>query len=222
MMGITPFNASSSQEIPSPPLTNPTSNQYSPVGTITSSIPKVTFTPKIPQITTITTPNPFLSKPSINIQSLEKKIHDLVNQERYKAGLSPLSIENCIISVARFHSNDMANQQYFSHINKKGEDPTERGNKVGCICRKDVGSSYYLGLAENIFLNNLYSKYWTTNGVITSYEWNSEDEIAKSTVDGWMNSPGHRQNILTARFDREGIGVAISNDDKVYITQDLC
>lgn len=221
-MGIAPFNASSSQEVSSPPSIIPTSTKYSTIAATTPSLPKVTITPKISPIKTTTTSNSFASKPIINVQSLERKIHDLVNQERYKAGLSPLSIENCITSVARLHSNDMANQQYFSHINLKGEDPTERGNKVGCVCRKNVGSFHYLGLAENIFLNNLYSKYWTTNGVITSYEWDSEDEIAKSTVEGWMNSPGHRQNILTARFDREGIGVAISNDDKVYITQDLC
>ena len=58
--------------------------------------------------------------------------------------------------------------------------------------------------------------------VPVSYDWNSMKEIAKSTVDGWMDSEGHRKNILTPRFDREGIGVVISPDDKVYITQNLC
>lgn len=80
----------------------------------------------------------------------------------------------------------------------------------------------FLGLAENIFQNNLYDRVWYTNGVPTSYEWNTMDDIAESTVDGWMNSPGHRQNILTPYFYSEGIGVAISSDDKVYITQNFC
>lgn len=46
-------------------------------------------------------------------------------------------------------------------------------------------------------------------------------KLASSTVRGWMNSPGHRQNILNPYYDKEGIVVSISSDDKVYITQDL-
>jgi hypothetical protein len=48
------------------------------------------------------------------------------------------------------------------------------------------------------------------------------EEIAKQVVNGWMNSPGHRANILNGRYDREGIGVAVSSDEKVYFTQDFC
>jgi uncharacterized protein YkwD len=85
-----------------------------------------------------------------------------------------------------------------------------------------VGLSIYSGLAENIFQGNLYDKYYTINGIITSYDWNTNEKIAISTVDGWMESPGHRKNILTEMFDLEGIGVVIDEDDKVYITQNFC
>jgi len=78
------------------------------------------------------------------------------------------------------------------------------------------------GLAENLFQNNLYDRYWITNGVITSYDWNSPEEIAKSTVEGWMNSEGHRSNILYPYFESEGIGVVVNSDHKVYITQNFC
>ncbi len=37
-----------------------------------------------------------------------------------------------------------------------------------------------------------------------------------------MNSPGHRENILTEIYDREGIGVEITDDHKVYVTQNFC
>jgi uncharacterized protein YkwD len=40
-------------------------------------------------------------------------------------------------------------------------------------------------------------------------------EIAQSTVSGWMESPGHRENILTSTYDSEGIGITVSSDDKV-------
>ncbi|NET86189.1 MAG: CAP domain-containing protein [Moorea sp. SIO1F2] len=56
-----------------------------------------------------------------------------------------------------------------------------------------------------------------------SYNWMTQGEIANSTVAGWMSSPGHRKNILTATYDREGIGVAVSRErNEVYITQNFC
>lgn len=76
------------------------------------------------------------------------------------------------------------------------------------------------GFSENIFQNNLYSSITYINGV-PIYHWNSLEDIAKTTVEGWMKSPGHRENLL-GYHTSEGIGVAIANDDKVYITQNFC
>ncbi|MGI0021692.1 MAG: CAP domain-containing protein [Nitrososphaeraceae archaeon] len=76
------------------------------------------------------------------------------------------------------------------------------------------------GLAENIFQNWTYDSITYVSG-IPIYNWNTEEEIAKQTVDGWMNSKGHRENILRG-FHGEGIGVAVASDDKVYITQNFC
>jgi uncharacterized protein YkwD len=76
------------------------------------------------------------------------------------------------------------------------------------------------GFSENIFQNNLYSSITYINGV-PNYHWNSLEEIAKTTVEGWMKSPGHRENLL-GYHTSEGIGVAIASDDKVYITQNFC
>jgi uncharacterized protein YkwD len=45
--------------------------------------------------------------------------------------------------------------------------------------------------------------------------------LATETVNGWMNSPGHRINILTPHFQSEGIGVSISGN-QVYLTQNFC
>lgn len=205
-----------------------TSTDEQPISSVQPGAPMVSpqtpgvRRPDTPQITVTITTLPIKVKPVINTQRLERMIHDIVNQERNKAGLDSLALDDCITRVARMHSADMANQHYFSHINPLGEDQTARGARLGCYCHKVVGIYYYIGLSENIFQNTLYDRYWSTNGIITRYEWNSEEEIAQSTVQGWMNSPLHRENILTARYDREGIGVVISDDDKVYITQDFC
>jgi len=167
--------------------------------------------------------NTIYGKPDIDLTSLEAEIHRLTNIERTSKGLSPLLLDSQLSTIARLHSQDMAKNNYFEHDNLKGQDPTDRGLQRGYTCRKDYGSYYTEGIAENIFQNNLYDSKTVTIPIgVTSYEWNTLEELARSTVDGWMNSPGHRKNILTNGYDREGIGIAISSDDKVLITQDFC
>lgn len=161
------------------------------------------------------------SAPVIDIPTLEGRVHELINQQRKSNGLSSLSYDSSLASIARKHSADMARNNYFSHYNLQGLDPTDRGTQAGYSCYKNYGSYYTTGIAENIMQNNLYNSITTYNG-IPRYAWNSQEEIAQSTVSGWMSSTGHRKNILTSTYDREGIGVAIAADDKVYITQDFC
>jgi uncharacterized protein YkwD len=161
-------------------------------------------------------------KPEFDAQQIEYLVHELTNQERLNHGLSQLEFDSEIAQVARGHSSDMAEREYFAHETPEGLTPTDRAEQKGYSCQKMVGLLIYSGLAENIFQGHLFDSYYTINGEITSYEWNTEEEIAKITVDGWMNSPGHRENILTEIFDREGIGVKITEDHKVYVTQNFC
>jgi uncharacterized protein YkwD len=161
------------------------------------------------------------NRPSINISKLERNIHDLINRERRKQGLSPLAWNDTLSSIARKHSQDMAMRNYFSHDSPEGHDFSYRYSKAGYSCSvHGQGNIYYTG-AENIFQNNLYDRIVFMDGV-AHYDWNTAGKIAESTVQGWMNSQGHRKNILTPHWKSEGIGVAISPDDKVYITQNFC
>jgi len=161
------------------------------------------------------------SAPVINIPSLEQQVHEGINGQRMSNGLSALSYDSSLASIARKHSADMAANNYFSHTNLQGLDPSGRATQAGYSCYKNYGSYYTTGIAENIMQNNLYDSVTYYDG-IPRYAWNSQEEIAQSTVRGWMNSPGHRKNILTSTYDKEGIGVAIASDDKVYITEDFC
>ena len=133
-----------------------------------------------------------------------------------------MSYDSKLASLARGHSEDMAIRNYFSHYTPEGLGPTERAAAVGFSCEKTIGDLIYSGVAENIEQNNLYNSITYINGVPASYDWNNQEKLASLTVSDWMNSPGHRQNILDAVYDREGIGVAIAKDDKVYITEDFC
>jgi uncharacterized protein YkwD len=160
------------------------------------------------------------SKPSLSIASLEKAIHVLINKERQANGLSPLVWDEVLSEIARNHSSDMSKRKYFDHSSPEGHDYVYRYEQEGYQCAVVEGRTIHMG-AENIALNHLYDSVITINGEVY-YNWNSQEDLAKTTVQGWMRSPGHRKNILTPYFRKEGIGVVISPDDKVYITQNFC
>ncbi len=159
-------------------------------------------------------------QPRIPVSLLEKRIHALINKERAQEGLASLKWDDELSGIARKHSRDMAKRNYFDHISPDGLDMMRRYGRDGYTCSVRVANTFYTG-AENIALNHLYDSVTTVNGV-AYYDWNSLDKIAETTVQGWMKSPGHRQNILMPHWGREGIGVVITPDDKVYITQNFC
>ena len=158
--------------------------------------------------------------PEIKIAGLEKKVHDLINRERKKKGLSMLDWNENLHRIARRYSKNMSERGFFSHNDPEGRCFTDRYKDDGFECRLRLGDKTCLG-AENIAQATIYKAVRFLDGV-PSYDWNTVDEIAASLVEGWMKSKGHRENILTPYFKRQGIGIAISEDGRVYVTEDFC
>ncbi|MDD2935624.1 MAG: CAP domain-containing protein [Candidatus Pacebacteria bacterium] len=100
------------------------------------------------------------------------------NLQRQINGLPPLSINLKLSTSAENKVNDMFVRQYFEHQSPTGEGPSDLANAVGYD---------YLLVGENLALGNY--------------------ESDKILVDAWMNSPGHRENILNPKYKE--IGVAI-------------
>ncbi|MEM5777693.1 MAG: CAP domain-containing protein [Candidatus Aenigmatarchaeota archaeon] len=155
-------------------------------------------------------------KSQINVYELEKEVYRLVNLERTKNGLNSLIWDDKIAIIAREHSQDMAENKFFSHYNLRGEGPTERGERHGYLCRKDYGSYYTYGLAENIAQTPIYSN------VVGCGSTKNLQSLAECIVAGWMSSPSHHENILTNTYTKTGVGIAYSEDDKAYSTQIFC
>jgi uncharacterized protein YkwD len=109
----------------------------------------------------------------------------------------------------------MVERNFYSHVNPSGEDPTDRGVRNKYSCRKDYGSYYTHGLAENIAKTPIHSN------VIGCGSTTNLESLAKCLVKGWMESPGHRENILTTTYNHTGIGIAFS-DNVAYSTQKFC
>jgi uncharacterized protein YkwD len=161
-------------------------------------------------------------QPEIRSSSLEHRVHDLINKERLEHKLTALAFDERLSKIARGHSQDMAARHFFSHTNPEGQDPTARGRLAGFTCRKQITrNTFSEGLGENLFQDNLYSRI-RISGNERSYDWNTLEQIAEHSLKGWMNSPPHRRNILDGNYGRTGVGIAVSDDDKVYITQLFC
>ena len=139
-----------------------------------------------------------------DIEKLEFRVHELVNEERKRYGLSQLSWDPTIAKIARAHSEDMSTRNYYQHTSPEGKEPWDRGYPYGyqaCGSRMQ-----FAGLSENIMYMEGYS---------------GHEIIAKNIVNGWMNSPGHKENILTD-WKKEGIGIVLNSNGEIYATQNFC
>lgn len=135
-------------------------------------------------------PNQKLNIPVIDdIKRFENQVIQLTNQERAKNGLSPLSAHWELSRVARYKSADMRDLRYFDHTS-----PTY-GSPFTMI--KNFGISYQAA-AENI-----------AGGQPTPRE----------VVQKWMQSPGHKQNIMDPRMTHIGVGYAKGGRYGHYWTQ---
>lgn len=149
------------------------------------------------------------------------------NEQRREAGLEPLSQDDTLEELATSHSLHMAKRDYFSHTTERrtGEDIpfSER------VSAQELG---FRRTAENLALQPVVLSKRITTRTAPSGETTREverdkatyDKVARSTVDGWMKSPGHRENILTPELNRVGIGVGQGERDGtpyLWITQNF-
>jgi uncharacterized protein YkwD len=159
----------------------------------------------------------------LNRSEVEREIHRFTNKERSRRGLSTLSYDTRLQEIARYHSEDMASKLYFAHKSPDGETMGDRYDRFGYECRVPISGDRYATGAENIIYTYADSNVQTDSG-IENYG-NNETEIARAMVNWWMNSTGHRENILQPHWESEGIGVAIEDVDgktRVYATQNFC
>jgi len=133
-----------------------------------------------PQITNpaLIYPDQVIKIPLPDAQQLayEQKVVDLVNQARKSNGLKPLTINWQLARVARYKAQDMHDKHYFSHTSPTYGSPFDMMKAFGIT---------YRSAGENIAMG------YTT---------------PQSVFDGWMNSPGHRANILNASYTQIGVG----------------
>ncbi|MEJ7625183.1 MAG: CAP domain-containing protein [Pyrinomonadaceae bacterium] len=131
--------------------------------------------------------------PSASTSAFEKVAFDIINRRRAAQGLPALKWCDQVAAVARRHSEDMAEFQFFSH---KGLD-----NKMVSDRADTLGVGRWRAIGENIAFNRGY-----------------KDPIEKA-VESWLDSPSHRRNMLDANWQDSAVGIAVSPDGSFYFTQ---
>jgi uncharacterized protein YkwD len=136
---------------------------------------------------------PMISSPLLaEIETLEQKCLQEVNRLREAHGLMRLEFYEPLLSVARDYSRRMAEERFFAHTDPDGLTVRQRVDRARIKWRM---------IGENLAYSNGY-----TNPVAAS-------------VTGWMDSPGHRKNMLDPDFRQTAIGVWISSNGTVYFTE---
>ncbi|MEM1128560.1 MAG: CAP domain-containing protein [Bacteroidota bacterium] len=162
--------------------------------------------------------------PSVDVERVAAQVHSLVNRVRTEAGQAPLAWCDDVAQVAQAHSTDMASGNYFSHTDQHGRSATDRGTVQGITCQRRSDTQLMEGLGENLFWTTQYDSYELAShsAVPMNVAWKEADQIAEEAVTAWLKSPGHRANLLSALYTKQGIGVAIRPGVGVYITQNFC
>jgi uncharacterized protein YkwD len=158
--------------------------------------------------------------PPVSITDLQKEIHNQINQERLRLGMSALSWDDHLARIAEKHSRDMAEKNFFAHQSPEGFNFSHRYQEEGYTCSNQIGQRVYCG-GENLLQTYVYDLVRTLKGQ-KFYRYVSQSKIAENSVQLWMNSPSHRQNILSPNYQKQGLGIVISPEGKVYITENFC
>ena len=123
--------------------------------------------------------------------SVAGRVIALTNAQRAAAGLGPVSASGALTAAAAAHSKDQAAQNHMTHTGSNGSTLGQRFSAAGFA--------------------------WRTAGENVAAGYGSADSV----MNGWMNSPGHKANILNAAFTSIGVAVAYSADGTAYWTMDL-
>ncbi len=135
-------------------------------------------------------PGQKITIPNIDsVKQLEQQVVDLVNAQRSKNGLPALTHNWELSRVARYKSQDMIDKNYFSHTSPTYGSPFDM--------MKSFGISY-TAAGENIAKGQ---------------------NSPQSVMNAWMNSSGHRANILNKSYNQIGVGVAKDSRGNLYWTQ---
>lgn len=134
---------------------------------------------------------PLLASFSLAQSALELEVLQRTNAARIQYGLQPLGWDNLAYKSATLHAQDMLNRNYFAHETPEGLTSADRMRLVGLLEVTD---------GENL----------------ATFQGYTDQEIPEKSLTGWMNSSGHRANLLRPEFTHLGVAM-VRKGDKVVV-----
>ncbi len=125
--------------------------------------------------------------PSVRKEAPRYEVIQRTNLERLKAGARPLRANGTLMRIAQAHAEDMARRGYFAHANPEGVQPWQRAESAGYR---------YTQVGENIVMGA---------------------RTADSATKLWMDSPGHKANILEPKYVETGVGIAAGKRGTIMV-----
>ncbi len=146
-----------------------------------------------PRISSNATETSHTPEKNLSVRGLEQVAFKLANEQRITQGLPPVIWDDDVARLARLHSENMANYNFFSHAGKDGSLVSDRADFMGIRKWQAIG--------ENIAYNQGFA------------------DPVEFAVERWMQSPKHRENLLNGRWKESGIGIAVTHDGTYYFTE---
>ncbi|WP_175411704.1 CAP domain-containing protein [Streptomyces sp. TRM64462] len=159
----------------------PTADAPAPAAPLRTDAPEGSATPRTPQ-----TPRPAAAPGGAAAEHI-RRVVDLANTERSKAGCPALRVNSRLQSAAQSHADDMAARNYYEHDTPEGRDAGDRMRSAGYR---------WMTWGENIHRG-------------------PKDPV--TAMRDWMNSPGHRKNILNCKFKDIGVGVNLKSNGPWWV-----
>ncbi|WP_431359054.1 CAP domain-containing protein [Halovenus amylolytica] len=159
----------------------------------------------------------------MNRTVVEQYFIEYLNEERQERGVQLVSQRQVLTEMGESHSQVMAREGEIGHVEQDGDTIKSRYEDRGLLpeCRLPIdGSNRYYEGAENAAATWIHRSIESEDGTTTRI--NSEQELAEQLVAQWMNSPPHRKAMLVGSADEAGLGLYITDENKVYASLELC
>lgn len=155
-------------------------------------------------------PSTATSADELNLTAVEQQVFHRINTLRSERGVAVLAYDPMLAEIAESHSKDMATRNYAAHVSPDGETVSDRYEVFGYDCGKP---------GELIIATRYGSEIETRIGTVS---FRTGTELAHGIVDLWMQSSSHRQALLSHPWEAVGVGIAVTDDNRVYATLNAC
>jgi uncharacterized protein YkwD len=165
-----------------------------------------------PYANTNSTENEIGYNGNLNENKVLAELYTLTNINRGDDNIQTLDLNDSLENVAQYKANNMKQKDYVSHTSPSGSNLTDRLDKFGLKCKQT---------GENIGQIH-YKREIDVNYEDTTVNYTTEKELAQGINKQFMDRDGNKNNIISRQCDDYGIGLSITKNGKVYVSQIFC